>query len=134
MDPIKCANVNGSDYCWVQASGGEKNTETEPLGAYLFPVIQHFDQNCMNCSFGSTGAPDGKPLTCNEVNLEFLLFFNPSLVHQPHYIAIGNNSNLNDGYRLPPTRKVTPNNAGLDGVIYMNFCKEESTLYMYQYS
>ena len=44
MDPIECALVNGSDYCWVQGSAGEKGTETAYFGAYLFPIIQHYDK------------------------------------------------------------------------------------------
>ena len=27
MDPIECAKVNGSQYCWVQGNAGEKGTE-----------------------------------------------------------------------------------------------------------
>ena len=44
MDPIECAVVNGSDYCWVQGNAGEKGTESAYLGAYLFPIIQHYDK------------------------------------------------------------------------------------------
>ena len=44
MDPIECAYVNHSQYCWVTGSAGTKGTESEPLGAYLFPIIQHYDK------------------------------------------------------------------------------------------
>ena len=113
MDPTQCAKVNGSDYCWVQASGGEKGKETEPLGAYLFPVIQHYEQDCMNCSFNTNGVPDGKPLTCNEVNLEFLLFFNPLRVSVPHYVATQNTS-LYPDYK-PNERRKTSDPEGSQG-------------------
>ena len=46
MDPISCAKVNGSDYCWVEGNVGERFRNNMYLGAYLFPIIQHFDADC----------------------------------------------------------------------------------------
>jgi len=57
MDPIECAKVNGSDYCWVQGNRGKKGTKQEYLGAMLFPIIQHFNEDCYNCSSTATNNP-----------------------------------------------------------------------------
>ena len=66
MDPIECAKVflyffsslpflnlvlsfghlqvNGSQYCWISALVTGKHT-TDATGAYLFPIIQHYDKD-----------------------------------------------------------------------------------------
>jgi hypothetical protein len=41
MNPIECASVSGTEYCWVSGNAGEKGRETLYLGRYLFPIIQH---------------------------------------------------------------------------------------------
>jgi hypothetical protein len=109
MDPIQCAHVNGSQYCWVVGNAGERGTEQENYGAYLFPIIQHFDKDCYNCSSTAANNPD----TCNDVDLEILMFFNPKLVSQPHFVHTYNASYQEE------RRKYDLDNAGLDGLIYM---------------
>ena len=109
MDPIQCANVNGSPYCWVLGNAGERGTEDASLGAYLFPIIQHYDMDCYNCSSTDSKNKDA----CNEVDLEVMLFFNPKLVSEPHFVHTYNATYQEE------RRKYDIDNAGLDGVIYM---------------
>jgi hypothetical protein len=92
MDPIECAFVNGSQYCWVVANANERGTEDEYYGAYLFPIIQHHDEACYVCSSISSNNPDA----CNDVNLEILMFFNPKMVSQPHFVPTNNASYYKD--------------------------------------
>lgn len=108
MQAISCARTNGSQSCWVKANAGVKGTKTQYVGAYLFPVIQHYDANCSVCS----DVPKMNLATCNDVDLEFLLFFNPEFPSVPHLI----DSNITE----KRGHKYNVNNAGLDGVIYMN--------------
>jgi hypothetical protein len=111
MDPIECASVNGSEYCWVQGNAGERGKETQYLGAYLFPVIQHYNKECYNCS--SKAAKNLKE--CNEIDLEILFYFNPNLVSTPHFVHTFNASYVEE------RRKYNFENTGLKGAIYMNF-------------
>ena len=111
MDPIECASVNGTEYCWVQGNAGERGKETQYLGAYLFPVIQHYNKECYNCS--SKAAKNLKE--CNEIDLEILFYFNPNLVSTPHFVHTFNASYVEE------RRKYNFENTGLKGAIYMNF-------------
>jgi len=112
MDPIECAYVNHSQYCWVTGSAGTKGTESEPLGAYLFPIIQHYDKDCYNCTKGKASK---NKKSCNEVDLEYIMYFDPKLVFMPHFVHT-----FNATWR-EVRRPYNMDNAGLDGAIYMNF-------------
>jgi hypothetical protein len=72
MDPIECAKVNGSEYCWVQGNRGKKGTKQEFLGAMLFPIIQHFNEDCYNCSSTATNNPKVRPLIMCLQDLHFV--------------------------------------------------------------
>ena len=112
MDPISCAKVNGSHYCWVQGNVGDRFRNNMYLGAYLFPIIQHFDADCYNCSATD---PKKNPKDCNDVDLEVMLFFNPKAPSERHYVDTYNASFQQE--RMP----YTVDNAGLDGAIYLNY-------------
>jgi len=103
--------VNGSDYCWIEGSTGERGTETAFWGAYLFPIIQHYNKDCYNCT---KGKPSKNNKDCNELDLEYLLFFNTKLASVPHYVHT-----FNATWR-ETRRPYTMDNSGLDGAIYMN--------------
>jgi len=111
MDPIECAKVNGSDYCWVQGNRGKKGTKEEYLGAMLFPIIQHFNADCYNCSSTATN----NPKECNSADLEILLYFNPAMASVPAFV-----DTFNATFR-EERNKYTVENSGLNGVLYLNF-------------
>jgi len=118
MDPISCANVNGSQYCWVPANAvvEDKEESIDASGAYLFPLIQHYDKDCYNCSLKISD----NPTECNDVDLEILLFFDPERPTVPHFVKTHNDNlfNTSDKY---DRKKFDPESAGLSGLIYLNF-------------
>lgn len=117
MDPIDCARVNGSQYCWVKGNAGEKGTEDEFLGAYLFPVVQHYNKDCYNCSRSKDAktAAKANDKTCNEIDLEMILYFNPKQASIPHFVRTFNASFREE------RRKYSMTNSGLQGALYLNF-------------
>lgn len=123
MDPILCAHVNGSDYCWIK-NAGEKHKQSEYQGAYLFPIIQHYNKECYNCSGNAGNMKKAKSIStiCNVVDLEILLFFNPELASSPHYVRTRATNQETSHYKtfIPQNSKWSVSNAGLEGALYLN--------------
>ena len=74
-------------------------------------MIQPYDSKCYNCSTTAKNNLD----SCNEVDIEVFLFFNPKLVSLPHFIQTYNASWRDE------RRPYTLANSGLDGALYLNF-------------
>jgi len=127
MDPIGCATIDSTDYCWVSA--GRSVTENNgATGAYFFPTMQPYFADCDGCpstaddvvfSYSFT-TDDDFPYTSEEteycstdVDIAYLMYFNPKHPTVPHYLE-------RPGNDRPSYNVLSGYNEGVFGLIYMN--------------
>lgn len=106
MGPILCSATQ----CWLRAGGAfDQNEGDDTLGAHFFPLIQNTDERCLSCdtAFSKRGSRSD---VCNEVDLEYLLYFDPSAPHLPAALS----------YNRSDFKRFDEQNSGVDGLFYLN--------------
>lgn len=87
MDPVWCTpqNETKGSYCWLSFQTGNDDA-SDDFGAYFFPLIQHYDADCLKCQkFSTSTAQKAFDQGCNTIDLDYLLLFNAYAPSKPHY-------------------------------------------------
>jgi len=100
MDPLLC----NSEHCWIRVGGA---ADDPTYGATIFPIIQNYDSNCLDCTKSSS---DAYKKICNELDIEYSFFFNADDPGQPYSFAFNESEHVKYSYR----------NTGLTGSIILN--------------
>jgi hypothetical protein len=120
MAPVWCTpkNETKGSFCWINQG------QYDDKGAFLFPLIQHYDRDCDECQSWDTsttaGAASQKAYDdkCNKIDTEYVLGFNYGAPDKPYYAQFNYTNNV--GYNMATVTKKDMMKSGFSGYININ--------------